>query len=298
MPFAIGVQHNSAENRVFYIFDEPTKIVTSFYDDLASNIPKEGYALQALPITSLPENSKDNELYIAVGNRVLSHLLEMNTDSPILAIFISRVAYNQVMRAHHNPKGGAAVSAIFSDPSPQHQLFLVNALFKGAPKTSVILTRKTAFLKSELETAAGRADLPLHISMQTEPVNVSKALHDIRDAEVLFALPDSSVYNMDSIQRIILSAYRRNQSIIGFSREFVNAGGLATVYSDTSHIQNEVIRALNHYFNVGYLEPPAYPEQFDIEINERVAGSYDLILPDNQVIKKRIIQSLEACCEK
>lgn len=295
IPCALGEQHDNIKQPkpVIYVSEEPTEIVTSFYKRLADKLPKEDYALQETSLKDLPINSNNNILYIAVGSQVLARLLEKNLKSPILAIFISRVAYNQVMRAYGSPNGRLSVSAIFSDPSPQHQLFLTKAIFQSSPKIAVILTEKTAFLKTELELAAMRTSVPLGIIVHIEDNEFARTLNMARDSKALLAIPDDSIYSSETLRTVILSAYRRNQSIIGFSRQLVKAGGLATVYYDADHIFSRTTDFISRYLTNENLPAPGYPEEFSVDTNDHVADSFGLSLPSAEELEKSIVNMLE-----
>lgn len=293
--------HNcNADSRlaIFYVTTEANQSTVTFFNGLKKRVGGNKVDFKLINIDSGELKQQDSALYIAVGNRSFKHLLGNDITSPILAVFISRLSFQRILETYNKDSHNKNLSAVFSDPSPLQQLYLVRHLFPNGLKSAVIISKRTAFLEPELRAASKTTGIPLQISMHAEHQNISETLHDIEFADVLLALPDSSIYNADTIQNIILSAYRRNQSIIGFSRQFVEAGGLATVYADTNHIQEEVIDILGEYISKGLLRPPTYPRLFDIEINERVSNSYDLVLPSKSAIKNDISQSLGVCCEK
>jgi hypothetical protein len=300
IPSGFSVQEAGAKDSatVFYVASESSGTTTSLFTNIKNSFDDKRITLKFVNSENGALEKRQDALYIAVGTRSLEYLLNEKFDAHILAIFISRVSFQQILSAYGGNTPGLKISAIYSDPSPLQQFFLAKHLFPHGPKASVIISSKTAFLKAELEKAAELASIPLHVSVQTEQKNLNKTLHDLQNSGILIALPDSSVYNKDSIQQIILSAYRRNQSIIGFSRQLVSAGSLATVYSDADDIRQDLIDHISHYIEYKALKPSAYPRSFNIDINERVAKSYNLVLPDKSVLKQRIEQSLEACCEK
>lgn len=284
----------AAENAsIVYVASGESEVTRSFFQKIKSEFGDKANYVNVNSLENIDPKEPHRNLYIAAGNRALESLFEKDAKGPILAIFISRTSFQQILQGYGRKIADPEISAIYSDPSPLQQFFLIHHLFEHSPRTAVIISGKTSFLRADLKKAAELAKVPLQISVQTDG-NINETLSDIRDAEVLLALPDSSIYNSDSIPRIILSAYRHNQSIIGFSRQFVKAGGLATVYSDSNDIQDETIKAVKAYLSNGTLQPPTYPKQFNIEVNEQVAASYNLVIPDKSTLKKGVETSLEA----
>jgi len=51
------------------------------------------------------------------------------------------------------------------------------------------------------------------------------------DSDVLLAVPDSEIYNSNSIRNILLSSYRRGIPLVGFSQAYVKAGALCAIFS-------------------------------------------------------------------
>lgn len=291
---------NANTNRaVFYVTTNTNESTISFFKNLKNETDKKNVSLKLININSDYLNRQSDALYIAAGNRSFEYLLKEKISAPVLAIFISRLSFQQLRDTYSKDLTKSKISAIFSDPSPIQQLYLTKSLFSNTKKTTVLISKRTEFLIPDLKAAAEITGIPLYISEHRENQNINKTLHNLQSAEVILALPDSSIYNnRKTVDRIIFAAYRRNQSIIGFSREFVDAGGLATVYSDSKHIQSETLDAVKKYLVDGSLKSPTYPKLFDIEINEDVVDSYNLILPEKSALRKHIKQSLEACCEK
>jgi ABC-type uncharacterized transport system substrate-binding protein len=250
--------------------------------------------------TTNPEQlvPEEDMLYIAVGNRSLQELLDKNITEPILAIFISRLSFHRILEEYSTDHKSIRISAVFSDPSPMQQLSLIKHLFPDEPTTAVIISQRTEFMRKELKIASDKTGVPLKIVTHRDNDSISKTLRQLDSVRILLALPDSLIYNTDTVRRIILSAYRNNQSIIGFSRQLVNAGGLATVYSDIDNIKNEVVLLIDKYIAENKLFDQTYARDFNIEVNKRVSSSYDLSVSNIESLKDSVKKSLEICCEK
>jgi ABC-type uncharacterized transport system substrate-binding protein len=298
--YVVNVHDCYADNGfdIAYVTTDNNDSTVEFFNKLSVAIKYRHLQIQLK--TTSPERlvpDKDT-LYIAVGNRSLQQLLENNITGPILAVFISRLSFHRILEEYNTNQRNIRVSAVFSDPSPMQQLYLTKHLVRSEPTTAVVISKRTEFLKNELQLASEITGIPLQIVTHNENDSISKTLSQLSSARILLALPDSLIYNTDTVKRIILSAYRNNQSIVGFSRQFVKAGGLATVYSDIDHIKNEVVYLIGKYIADNKLLDPTYTSDFNIEVNDRVSSSYDLDVPNTESLKDSVKKSLEICCEK
>ena len=106
--------------------------------------------------------------------------------------------------------------------------------------------------------------------------DINRVLNRVAPADVLLAMPDSGVYNTDTIRNILLSTYRHKQGVIGFSADMVKAGALATTYSDIEDIDAQVAEMAHAFARTGELPPPQFPRYFRTIVNDGVARSLDL----------------------
>ena len=87
---------------------------------------------------------------------------------------------------------------------------------------------------------------------------------------LLLAVPDSNIYHRNNIKPILITAFRYQRPVIGYSPAFVNAGALAAIHST-----------------------PA-PTQFAIAINTNVAQSLGLNIADEATIRRAMGADREA----
>ncbi|NOR41719.1 MAG: hypothetical protein GQ572_00165, partial [Gammaproteobacteria bacterium] len=120
---------------------------------------------------------------------------------------------------------------------------------------------------------------------------------DIKDvlnhSDVLLALPDKNIYNSKSVKNILLTSYRHRKPVIAFSRNFVEAGALAAIYSSTEQIAQSASDLVGQYFKSGqrFKQSVNYPLAFDISINRQVFRALDLSIPDIDKLKQTLKDS-------
>lgn len=190
-------------------------------------------------------------------------------DRDVLCAVLSAYTSSQVWRAATasvKPLRLREMTAIYAEPAPADQLRLIALLYKRPVKVAAIVGADTAYLKPILRDGA-------EVEQFWPGDDINFALNRINQAEVLLATPDSTVYNPESIRNILLSTYRHNQAVIGFSADMVNAGALATTYSDISDINAQIAELASAYLSTGELPTPQFPRYFRTIVNDGVAGS-------------------------
>ena len=106
--------------------------------------------------------------------------------------------------------------------------------------------------------------------------DINRVLNRIAKSEVLLATPDSAVYNPENFRNILLSSYRHNQAVVGFSSDMVKSGALASTYSDIGDINAQVAEMAAAYIDTGTLPPPQFPRYFRTIVNDAVARSMNV----------------------
>ena len=207
-------------------------------------------------------------VYIAIGPAALRDAARRNDDSVVIAAFTASQVVQAVAAANH----GSAITAVYAEPAPADQLRLIELLYRRPLRVAMVLGAESAHLKPFMQALKP----PLAIEEMAAGEDINRILNRIAPADVLLAMPDSGVYNTDTIRNILLSTYRHKQGVIGFSADMVKAGALATTYSDIEDIDAQVAEMALAFATSGDLPPPQFPRYFSTIINDGVARSLDL----------------------
>jgi len=89
-----------------------------------------------------------------------------------------------------------------------------------------------------------------------------------------------------------VTTYRRNIMVIGPSQAYVKAGSLASSYAPYSAVAQALVGALEQWFQEGSLPKPAYPTDFNVQINEQVGRSLNIPLPSEASVKEQVTEPL------
>jgi len=183
------------------------------------------------------EDRKDGPVYVALGAAALQVVLEAGATAPMLALFTSNEAYTRIIGVSgHRP----ALSALFAEASPLHQLKLVRAVYKRRIGVTALFSAATSHLQSMVEQAAKVNDVELHARVLDAGDNVVHALLSERDAQAVLMIPDRKLYTTDNLRNVLESAYRRRLGIIGFTPSLVRAGALGAAYSTIEDVLAQV----------------------------------------------------------
>ncbi|MEC5161640.1 ABC-type uncharacterized transport system substrate-binding protein [Janthinobacterium sp. CG_23.3] len=221
--------------------------------------------------------AKSGAIYIAVGPAALRALLQQNVDGVIIAVYTSGLAYRGILDAAPGPRA-AAVTAIYAEPSPALQLRLITLLYKQAVTVAVILSDKTSYLEPLLQRAAVQAGSTLRIEHFAAGSKLNRVLNRIADVPTLLVMPDGALYNPENIRNILMTSYRHNQSVIGFSAGLVKAGALASIYSDNDDIHAQIEELIGEVDGTGKVPEPQYAKYYSVIVNDDVAESLNLVV--------------------
>ena len=281
---------------IYFLSPKTNDTTALLFDKIQGAFPERDLIL--VNLASTESLKKDGAFYIAAGNRALERVLEEQIKGPVLSVLVSRVAYHQVLESFPEADTGKYLP-VYADPSLEHQFALIKALFGKKYDIGVMLSSKTLYMQRNINAVARKLELYVDIGIYKRPLSnrhVIRRFKPYDDVNIILALPDSTIYNEETIRGVIAKAYRENQFIIGYSKALVAAGGLATVYYDIDHTARSATKALEHYFNTKTLTLPDLRGNFGVEINRHVADTYELDIDFTEKVHEKIITILEECC--
>lgn len=278
--FTVGLVRAERHDIQRYDFQIVTADDADATKKIAEDLRKRFPSAQVTPASVNRRSKAKNTIYIAIGPSALRSLLSQGRDGVIVSAFTSSQAYHAILKSIPEPPT-ASVTAVYAEPSPLLQLQLVSKLFKKPVKVAVILSSKTSHLETLFQQVASQSKIDLRIEHYGEAETLNRVLNRVADVRVILATPDSTIYNAENIRNILVTTYRRNQSIIGFSTALVKAGALASTYSDIEDINAQVDELVADYEMSGKLPEPQFPKHFSTIVNEDVARSLNIIVDES-----------------
>ncbi|RKZ68101.1 MAG: hypothetical protein DRQ44_04920 [Gammaproteobacteria bacterium] len=165
-------------------------------------------------------------------------------------------------------------------------------LLNGQWKTIGLLNSRDKPIDTDaIQQCAKKHGLDTYIVNTTGDEQLKDHIKDVLNhADILLALPDKNIFNSQSVKNILLTSYRHRKPVIAFSRNFVDAGALASIYSSTEQIAQSASELVGQYFKSGqqFKKSVNYPQAFDVSINRQVFRALDLSIPDLDEIKQTL----------
>ena len=198
------------------------------------------------------------------------------------------------IRAEHARKGvSGKFSAIYLDQPLPRQLSLIRTILPRTDNVGILLGPSTQQQGPALSETARQ----LGFNPQLEYVGNERELvpglrRTLNDSGVLLALPDPLVYNRETAQTILLTSYRHEKPVIGFSQAYVKAGALAAVFSSPAQIARQAAEIVREALSAQKIMLPEaqYPKYFSVDANPQVARSLGLNFEEESAIHEKLLK--------
>ena len=276
--------------------EAPAKVV---YFVGSGNAPLDQHLIALLkrqlgPATSLTEVSDDqlatleNSPVITVGPAAFSRARQANRSAAILAMLVDRSFISAF--AERSP---GQISAVLYDVPLIRQALTGKAILPQANKIALLATADSVELYEPLfdELPAYGMSAKIFLVDSNDEL-IPTLVRALGYGDFLLAAPDSAIYNPRTIKHILLTAYRRNQIVIGPTQAYVKAGSLASSYAPFPEMVEMAGNFLSTFFETGAYPEPSYPEEFRVEVNAQVARSLNIPLPSREDIATRVDRQL------
>jgi len=190
-------------------------------------------------------------------------------------------------RYHLKTNNGDA--ALYMTQPYCQQIKFIRLLNSHWKTISILSSDKKPIDSKPIQQCANKYGFEIYLVKTSAEENQTRKIRQaLRNSDVLLALPDRNIYNSRTVKNILLTSYRYRRPVIAFSKNFVNAGALAAIHSNTEQIAQSASNIINQYFEAGanFKKPINYPDDFNININKQVFRALDLPTPDVTTLKK------------
>ncbi|RZI83522.1 MAG: hypothetical protein EOP38_12345 [Rubrivivax sp.] len=227
--------------------------------------------------------SRGPATHLAIGPVALRRALDADVKGALISVFTaSQVNRQWLGHEAMGTRDRLAVTAIHAEASPFAQMQLIAALFERRVTVGVLLSEASAYLERPLRQAASQNGVDLMIEHAPPAPDVVRALTRLNAAQVLLAVPDSTLYTPDTLRAVLESTYRRGLPVVGFSSATVAAGTLATAHASIDDVVadlGELIDGLGSATSIN-LPEPRFPRYWRVSVNTSVARSLGVPITD------------------
>ena len=145
---------------------------------------------------------------------------------PTLCLLIPRQSF-QMLPPSLGSGRDRRLSAVFIDQPLARQLDLIRIALPEKTRVGVILGPSSELLRDELRENVRERGLIAKLAEVSESASVYGALQKVLpDSDLLLALPDPVAVNASTAYGLLLTSYRAQIPVVGFSEGMVKAGAL------------------------------------------------------------------------
>ena len=182
--------------------------------------------------------------------------------------------------------------AIPIDQPLERQLRLLKIVFPDKKRVGVLLGTNADQEENRLRQSLQHEGLELIVAKVNNRSELGAKLQTLlQQSDVLLALPDRTLYNDATIVSILLTTYRNQTPVIGYSEAMVKSGAIATVYISLEQQVAMAVRQIIAWSDTGRFLPEGTEPGFSISINRQVARSMGLTPPDEQSVQEQMMST-------
>lgn len=228
------------------------------------------------------------DLIVAVGMKA-TELAIAQFDVPVMSVMIPKQGF-EALRIRHSSAGRAKpLSAIYIEHPWDRQFDFIGAALPAVKRVALLYSPQAEIDPAALRAVAAKRGLELAAT----PVSKNGSLfadleRALGDSNLLLALPDREVYNSNTIRNILLSSYRHQVPLAGFSQAYLNAGALCALYSTPEQFASQTSMAISAFIKTAKLPEARYPASFSIGLNYQVARSLGIVLDSPEAVRARM----------
>lgn len=261
-----------------------------------SRLPDTRFVLLNASSLSDHQERADFELLVTIGSNAARSALEHTAETPLLATFLSKATYEQlvdhsVKDAIHRP-----ISAIFTDQPALYRLRLARHILPDAQVIGTALRPDRQATRAELSEAATQTGFALSITAIDDTTsnpnqNLQPAFHD---ADAFIAIPDSAQINRASSRWILNLGYRTRIPIIGFSQTYTRNGAIASLYTTPQDVGRHAGEAIISWLCCAdpHIWQPVPSRYFTIDTNPVAAQVLGIELAPISELQQAVLNSV------
>ncbi len=221
------------------------------------------------------------DLIVTIGGEALRKTLAINPSQPMLATLLTRQSYERALSDF--PSLSRRISAVFLDQPPARQALLIRQLLPEAKRVGLLVGGDTRLQVMRFQQAMASRGLRLEYEEIENEATLLSALNSlILRADLLLAIPDTTIYNRTTLKPLLITTLRNQKVIIGFSESMVNAGALAAIHTTPAQAAKQVAQLIISQGTT--LPAPQSANTFTLSVNHSVAQSLGIKLPDEAVL--------------
>jgi len=283
---ATAAQAVAGQVNVLVVMSGDSPSYQQFLEVYRKTLPKE----IDLQVVSRPDGlsgilaSARPDLVVTVGSQAAAQVRQLPNDRPVLYTMLLKRQFET-----QDSPTGRSESAIFIDPPWKLQADLIRLALPDIRSVGLIYSGES----SQDAQSAAREFKSHGIAVAMKRVEKDELYPPMQSvlsvSDVLLAIPDSTIYNSNTIRNILLTCFRSGKPLIGLSASYVRAGALYAVYVSPEDIATDTARETESFSRTGRLSAPGFARSYSISVNQDVARTLGLDVRSASELKARLM---------
>jgi ABC-type uncharacterized transport system substrate-binding protein len=227
-------------------------------------------------------------LIVTVGVKAASLVADLPSHIPVYATLIPKDTFGIIQK--NNNKKSNQFSAVFLDQPLIRQFNLIKCALPQARRVGVLISATEDRTEDSIINIGQSAEYTVILEKLTQKESLPAVLDRIyRKSDVILALPEAGMVDRKLASNILLSSYRYQKPVIGYSLAYVKAGALLAVYSTPEQIGRYAARSvIAMEKNAWHLPTASHSDLFTVSVNKWLARSLGLNIRSESWLTKVI----------
>ncbi len=213
------------------------------------------------------------DFIVTAGIRAARTLITLPVSTPIIFSLLPGSRYQNDIQKSHYCQIKNRCSAVYLEQPIDRQLSIIRKGLPDIRSLGVILGPSSVTMHDRIRRAGKKYGIKINIVLAKKDDSLVVLADNLSKMdEALLAIPDPYVYNRRTAKGILISTYKYQIPLIGYSHGFVHAGALFSIYSTPRQIASQtgmmLIEAILSPQNK--LPSPEYPDAYMVEANPAV----------------------------
>lgn len=273
------------------VLSDNSRPYSEFQAALSEQLGDGNWRIAAYAAESINGQPIVADIVVTAGSEALRKMLARGVSQPLVATLLPRQGYEKILAESSPPT--RKITAIHLDQPPARQAAFIRHLLPEVRRIGMLAGGETRPGLARFRQALVNRGLTLETEDSDSEATLLPALNTLLPRiDLLLASPDTTIYRRGNVKAILITAFRHQKPLVGYSEAFTQAGALASLYSTPAQIARQTAALL--------LAAPASwpsaaaPTLFTLSINYSVAQSLGLKIPEEATIRQALIAEGEA----
>lgn len=257
------------------IYQEASTIIQNDLALLGNSLEKSIHLIDNIST----KNIAPDDLIVTLGDRSAEEIQSLDIENPVIYAFVER----DIVRSIAEPTAENPWAALVINQPLQRLVSVADNLVSDSYKNKIVIvvSENNTFAFSEIENLRPLNNGVLEIVKVPTSKLASKIVTDeFFNAGALVALHDNAIWSGKSAKLLLYQAFNYKIPVIGYSKKFLTAGALISVFSPVEDIANHTAMLIHQWSTTGDLKETGiiYSAAY-LDVNTNIARVLRLPVP-------------------